>query len=399
MMTNDVIAALNIINELLNNESYFIDNELMDIICYHLNSLYFDFNLRHIIQANLMINADFGYKIIVLRNRLNRLMCNILKINDDDECINKYKNILLPSFSFDDIESGKYSSFFDSLVGLDFKIPSIGAYIPQGFIIYKNYVIISAYLNKTYHKGLNSCLFIINNNGVILKKVELANCPNVHLGGILYDSINNLLWICDRNAYISSYDFNQVIDLEGNFIIEKIRSIDVGGVGTKTVNASYMTYFNRKIYVGTFNSSLSEYGIVKSFDVLSDGTIDLNSVLEFYVSPQVQGLAFVSRDGLDYIVISCSFGRRNDSWIEAFLYSGESRNYASRGVYKNLDGLIGTQKMPAMIEGISVKKVGNRLLLLSIYESMAFQYNYDPNNMPSSVIDYICTNDLDLLLK
>lgn len=398
-MTGDVVNSLNMVNELLNNESYFIDNELMDVIRCCLNSLHFDSNLRQKVQSNLMINADFGYKIIVLRSRLNRLMCNILNVNDDGECISKYKNILLPSFSFDDIESMKYSSFFDSLVGLDFKIPSIGAYIPQGFIIYKNYVIISAYLNKTYHKGLNSCLFIINNNGVILKKVELANCPNVHLGGILYDSINNLLWICDRNAYISSYDFNRVIDLEGNFIIEKIRSIEVGGVGTKTVNASYMTYFNSKIYVGTFNPSLNEYGIVKSFDVLSDGTIDLNSVLEFYVSPQVQGLAFVSRDGFDYIVTSCSFGRRNDSLLEVFLYSEESRNYASRGVYKNVDGLIGTQKMPAMIEGISVKKIGNRLLLLSIYESMAFQYNYDLNNMPSSVIDYICTNDLDLLLK
>lgn len=398
---NDVIRVkklyflLGKINKLLDNNDFLLDDSWLKYVNDYLFSDFIDLEIKEKIQRNLKINSEFYYKIITLKSSFDVLRYDIL---NKKAVFNKYKGILASAFDIKDIKLGKYNRFFNSVRGLDFKIPSLGAYIPQGFITYKNYVIISAYLSKNYHKGINSCLFIISNKGIMLKKVELVGCPNVHLGGIAYDYFNHLLWICDAKAYISCYDFNEVIDLNDNFILEKRFTFDIGNIGSRTFNASYLTYFDGKIYVGTFTSDKSKYGIVKSFNILLDGTVDLNSILEFHVSYYVQGLSFFHKDGNDYIVTSSSWGRKNDSLIEVFLYTGEGRDYASRGLKKNVNGLVGTQIMPCMIEQINIKVIGGKVLLLSLFESLAFHFNYDPNNRPTSVIDYICTNDLITLL-
>lgn len=335
--------------------------------------------------------VDSSYLVVRLNNMLKDLDYKL----DNNSCNNRYFSMLKNNFNKKDINSNRYSSFFNSLVGLDYKIPNLGNYVPQSFILYKGYIILSAYFKLDgIHK--NSCLFIIDSNQNIVKRVELSGC-SAHLGGICYDDVNNLLWICDKRAHISSYDFSKVVDFSSYFVLKKINSFSIGDVYPSTTRASYMTYFNRKIYVGTFDSSIFGHGVVKVFDVLNDGKISFSNVHYFYVSYRAQGISFINKDGRNYMAISSSYGRSNDSMIELFLYDSKCNSYASCGDKKNKKRLVGKSVMPSMLEGINLVVVGGKLLLLSLYESFATYYA-SSNNMPRSRIDYICVNDLLSLL-
>lgn len=343
-----------------------------------------------LIEENLRIKSDIGYKILHLKNCINKLSAD-LRGKD-----NKRFSLLRSGFSNSDIKSKVYASFFDSIVGLDFLFPDIGDYIPQDFITYNNYVIVSCYLDREQHKKENSCLFVIDNNGSLLKKIELNDFGNVHVGGITYDSYNNLLWVCDKNATISSFDFSLIIDKSTTKINRK-DTFDIGNVGTLTNNASYMTYFNRKIYVGTFNSSKMSHGIVKEISLV-DGKFDTNGVREFFVSPQAQAISFVNKDNRIYMALSISFGRKNSSRLEVYIFDDICNSYSYIGDKKNHSNLVGCSIMPVMMEGICLKKIGNKVFIMSLYESFAQYYNSDKNNLPRNLVRYICTNDLiDLL--
>ena len=374
--------------------------DYLDRLDDRISSFDFDFSLKctdfknkkvnSLIDDNLRIKSDIGYKILYLKNCISKLR-NDLKKED-----NNYFSLLKRCFSNTDIEDRTYDSFFNSVVGLDFCFPDIGDYIPQDFIVYKNLIIVSCYLNKELHKRENSCLFGIDNCGVILKRIELIDFFNVHVGGLTYDSCNNLLWICDKNGTISSFDFDLVIDKD-TFKLERNNTFDIGSIGTITNNSSYMTYYDKKIYVGTFNQSKSSHGIVKEIP-LKDGQFDVSNVREFYVSPQVQGIAFVDFGNKVYMALSTSFGRKNSSRLEVYIFDNKCNSYCYIGDKKNHTNLVGSSVMPAMMEGILLKKIGNKILVLSMYESFSKYYNNDKSNLPRNVVNYICTNDLlDLL--
>ena len=205
--------------------------------------------------------------------------------------------------------------------------------------------------------------------------IDLKN--RSHVGGISYDEKHNLVFICDTNGRVSSYSYNsfekknsyEVASIKGEKLLEKNKLV-----------CSYLTCYNNKLYVGSFN--LRNNGFVKVFDITreEDG-IKLNFLYDIKVPKKTQGLTFYEHNNKTYLFISRSYGRRNSSKLNIYNYDDNKREYLSR------DKII---TLPPMLEQITT--LNKELVLL--FESNAFKYR----NTCKYVIENLVSLDIIKLI-
>lgn len=258
-----------------------------------------------------------------------------------------------------------------------FSFANLGDMILQGICSVGDNIFITAYSDIKR----NSVVYIFNKDNVCIKETILYN--NSHVGGICFDDKNNLFWITDKGGTISGYTYDSIINSK-EVCFPIFKQVDVGSLdlinyeGISSV--AYITYYDNKIYLGNFTTNGT--GLLKVFDILSDGNIDLNNFKKVKFLDKVQGISVYN----SYLFVSCSYGR-NNSKLKIFKYSDNILDY-------NKEKFI-EYDMPMMIEQISFDKDN---FLLTVYESNAKKYKklFSKNN---DVIIYDISNiNFDILL-
>ena len=165
-------------------------------------------------------------------------------------------------------------------------------YIPQGIAIIGTDIIISSF---DFYKEKNSILCIYNEQGQLINKCTLEH--KAHVGGIAYDSINNLLWVTAQSGNIIAYDIDDIYNKKHP--ISKCKEIYVGENLTNYLypwltSASFLTVYNNEIFVGNF--SLNNVGTIKIYKIEStNDNITLNYVSSFKIPNKVQGITFYKK--------------------------------------------------------------------------------------------------------
>lgn len=243
-------------------------------------------------------------------------------------------------------------------------IKDLENYIIQGITKIKDEIWVSSY---NENKTINSKIFIIKNNELI-KTIELYN--NAHVGSITYDDISNIVWITDKSGTISGYNYNE---LKNNNNIPLYKKIEVA---KNIINiygnnaASYMTYFDKMLFVGNYNvenlSYLNIYNINKNGEIKNK--INTINFLEL-----TQGLTFYKKNNKTYMIVSSSSGNTT-SQLKIYEYKNNIDDYRKEK-YINI-------YLPPMLEQISIYK--NELICA--FESNARKYQHRKLNTPDILV-------------
>lgn len=278
--------------------------------------------------------------------------------------------------------ASKYPDLLDSIIKSNINLPNLDNMIPQGITIMDKYFLITAY-DKTGES--NSKCYVLSLKGKLVNTVELDT--NSHVGAIAYDSINNLIWIPENNGLLNAYDSKQF--LKENKVTFKYQFDDVGdrlkNYENKLKNLiAYLCIKDNKIYIGSFDDT--DKGLVKEYEIIKNKNkeIELTFVSEFKVPSKVQGIDFYTYNEETYLLLSCSYGRFNPSYIYIYKYDETKTDYATSITNKI------TLKLPPMLEQIIIKEDK----LYTLFESYAKEYDNCIEKIGS-----ICIFDLNKIIE
>ncbi|MBQ0065909.1 MAG: hypothetical protein KBT48_09110 [Firmicutes bacterium] len=121
---------------------------------------------------------------------------------------------------------------------------------PQGLCVTDNYIIISAYCHSHLH---NSMLFILDKEShKFVKEIILPGKP--HAGGLAYDPKRKEIWIASKKGGIPELCILAAEQIEAySRILDKPIKYKYRYALPSLKNASYLTYHDDRIYVGTFS--------------------------------------------------------------------------------------------------------------------------------------------------
>lgn len=265
-----------------------------------------------------------------------------------------------------------YDLYNSYLKNIFFKLKFHDIEVPQGLCIINDKIYITCYkIDNT-----TSSVLEFDMDGNRLRTIDLHN--RSHVGGISYDEKHNLVFICDINGRVSSYSYStfekkktfEIANTKGEKLLEKNKLV-----------CSYLTCFDNKLFVGSFN--LRSNGVVKVFDISrEDDGINLNYLYDFKVPKRTQGITFYKNKDRIYLFISRSYGRKNNSYINSYIFSYDEREYLSKE---------NSFVLPPMIEQITT--FNNGLVLL--FESSAFKYR----DTCKYVIDELVSLDIDKIIS
>lgn len=264
-------------------------------------------------------------------------------------------------------------------------VPVIEKMVPQGLTCTDDYFLISAY---DYNKKDDSCIYVIDKEGVLVNICSLNN--KAHVGGIAYNSENDLLWVTGLEGNVNAYRASSIINRESAFPIYSELNVGNGLANYKYpfLNAvSFLTIKNGHLFVGNF--SLSNRGFVKEYDISIDDktrVLSLNYIRKFAIPNKVQGLSFYEKDNKEYIIFSRSYGKKSSSILQIYIYDESVDDYND----KDLKSV--SLELPSMLEQTTISEDS----LYSVYESCAEPYLCDENEP----VTELKVNDLkEIVLK
>lgn len=272
----------------------------------------------------------------------------------DESVYKKYKDLYKEN-------ANTYTDFVTMLTNKMTQFNLIDDYVPQGVCSVDNNTIISCYDHTEENKNNSMLMFIdsLGNKKELYLADENGNKITSHVGGIAYDDINNLLWVTGSSGKIYSFNYDDILDSYSTSYItpNNCISLDIKNENGNKV-ASYMTYFEGKLYVGSFNEN--ETGIVKEYYIENDGST-LSEQSSFSVPKKTQGLSFYKSESNEvYMACACSYGRKNSSSLH--IYDLKDGQFTKEKTFK----------LPPMLEQVTFDKDG---LLQCVFESGAEAYN------------------------
>ncbi|MEE3392167.1 MAG: hypothetical protein VZR00_01730 [Lachnospiraceae bacterium] len=154
---------------------------------------------------------------------------------------------------------------------------------PQGMTIAKKYMLIGAYDRDNEE---HSVIYILNKNtGKFLANITLPD--KTHIGGLAF--ANNKVWISDGKAV--SYIYYKNVN---NAAKAKTTRAEVNYDATMpiSIQASYLTYAKKLVWVGTFEQDKTKTGTLKTFKVKTNdnGQKYLEEKSSMACPPRVQGI-------------------------------------------------------------------------------------------------------------
>ena len=287
------------------------------------------------------------------------------------------KNLLIENFNNTSLGILTFTYYeiqdYNEANGTDFRI--------QGYTMAGNYYLITAY-DKT--KSNDSRIYVYDKNGKNIGYISLKDSSdkNSHVGGITYDSKNNILFITGKAGVVNSYDFDAIIstlNMTSDYIKEPIEissEADLSPIAEGSVEIS--NHIEGKTSAATTYYSESEQALYVA-DCAGKGTLikynveynpDTNNVI--YDSGKVvskdfaaccQGLAtYEDINGNNYIYATQSYGKFHASVIKKY-------EVTSTGIEEIGATIIDTPGL----EGIQIDKAGN---VSGVFENF---YGKNPN--------------------
>lgn len=276
----------------------------------------------------------------------------------------------------------EYPEFARTIKSANIKLPMTETMIPQGIAYIPNeFIIITAY---DYKKDKNSKCYVLDLSGEIVNEVSLDT--KSHVGAIVYDEANDVMWIPDAKGILNIYNVDDILNKKNVVAKQKFDYVSDGLINYKSNYGDYIDYMCLKdghIFIGNFRTK--DKGLVKKYKIENvEGEIVLKLVHQFNVPTLVQGITFYKKDDREFMILSKSFGRRKKSKLEIYEYDENLNDYT--------DGLtmITRISLPPMLEQITAN--GENLLLL--FESNAKKYDDGKDK-----IDVICVLALEKILS
>lgn len=247
---------------------------------------------------------------------------------------------------------------YNKLIVNNIKLPLEDNEVPQGICRVNNTILVSCYMDN--HE--QSRVLMLDLDGSRTKTIILNN--KAHVGGISYDQKHNLIFICDTKGKISSYPYHEFIN--ENYIHQKKYDVSANSLGGDlliedgNLVCSYLTCYDQKLYVGSFNKTKN--GLIKVYDILrKEEGITLKYLYEFKVPRKIQGITFRKINDTTHMILSSSYGRKNNSKVLIFPIS--KTNTYLNPTYSFC--------CPPMLEQISVD---NNNDILFLFESSSSKY-------------------------
>ena len=251
---------------------------------------------------------------------------------------------------------------------------------PQGITIAGDYMLISAYdtANKVKvkkgenkPKAQNSVIYLLTKAGEYITTIDLGF--KGHVGGLAYDSKTKNVWVCcDRNSTDRKI---------GRFSYDKLKKFAKSKQPYeslklekeyKVAHKSFITYYDDKIWVGSFEEGKKGKLVSYKFDKAKDKLKKVGKTIT--IPKKSQGIAFLSKTKL---IVSTSYGRKEKNNSNLILCK-ISKNEAKESK---------KWKVPPMSEDIAISDKQ----LYIVFESAANLYRngLDGNGKCKSPIDRV----------
>lgn len=274
-----------------------------------------------------------------------------------------------------------YPDIKDIVKRTNINIPHEEYMVPQGITVMEDHIVISSY-NYWDKDGKSKC-YVLNSRGQIINIVILDT--NSHVGGIVYDEDHKLLWMPDNNGLLNAYDSNEFlvkkrvkVKYQFNYVSDELS--DFQDINKNLISS--ITYANGSLYISNF--FISRSCIVKEYKIVENNKriMSLSYKRSFNVPPKVQGLSFVRKKDINYIILSTSFGRREPSYLYIYEYD------------KNIDDYNNQIKLTYMLPPMAEQIVTKEDEIMVLYESSADKYRDGVDRS-----EYITVLDLNKLIK
>lgn len=308
------------------------------------------------------------------------MLC-LLIFNVDSDFYIDMETVAIEKYIDDSVSEilDKYPELDNVLTNASIRIPIEDNMIPQGITYMNNNILITAYDGRNKS---NSLVYVLDFKGNVINKVDLGN--KSHVGGIVYESDNDLIWIPDDNGILNAYNSEDFLVKQ---IVSPLYVFDDVSEGLRDFEnknknlIAFLTIKDNHIFIGNF--SITEDILVKEFEIVSsDEKVDLKYIRNFKVPAKTQGMTFVKKGDKEYLVLSNSYRRRSKSHIYVFDYNDDTDFYS----IDNAKSII----LPPLLEQVVVKN--NKIYAL--FESGAKKYNNAIDK-----IEFICELDIDKMLK
>ncbi|MCD8133085.1 MAG: hypothetical protein LUE19_04435 [Clostridiales bacterium] len=216
-----------------------------------------------------------------------------------------------------------YSTAIPGLENTCFGTSDSDQMVPQGICIAGDYMLISAYDKSGME---NSVLYVLSNEDAANRKLltTIVLPDKNHVGGIAYDGSS--LWVAKSTSKrLSEITYEHIAEavFSGRSVYE-LEEYD--GEFNCGVTASFVSYQDGRLWVGTSHSFVNRQGLLTVFRQTEEnetgGKEDNQEkwVRQFTleIPDYAQGVAFFSESGTDYLLLSTSHGRFQSSCL--YLY-------------------------------------------------------------------------------
>lgn len=296
-----------------------------------------------------------------------------------------FSKTLLEYSDFRELYRADYSTAIPGLECTNLDASDSNQMVPQGLCIAGEYMLISAYDKE---KEENSVLYVLSNQDASDRKLltTIVLPDQNHVGGITFDGSS--LWIAKSTTkYVSEVQYEHIEEAVDSgkavwFLEDYDSDIYCG------VTASFVSYQDDRLWVGTSQSFLTKQGMLSVFRMLhgeNETTLKREFTLDIPIN--TQGISFMELDGKQYLLLDVSQGRFRDSFLYLFEASVDDRKIELRSREK--------YTFPPMVEEL----VSDDEYTYCLFESAATCYSTDEYLKCKYPVDRICAISNRLLVE
>lgn len=293
--------------------------------------------------------------------------------------------------SFSEMYQADKSTAIPGLANTDVLGNNCKGMVPQGICVTKDYMIISAYdsgkrgASRVRNKQ-NSVLYILSNHDAEKRQyLTTVVLPDVnHVGGLAFDG--KYLWIAKSTtntcSAISIKEIDKAVASGQNSVsLDYTATVDCG------MTASFLTYYDHRLWVGSFAAKNRKVGKLSSFSIGEwDDTITLTRVNSVDIPYHANGVAIKKIDNRVCMTVISSYSRMRDTTVYLYELQDDDMPYIAKK-YK------GEYKFPPMGEEVAFD--GKDAYFL--FESAASCYSYEKGNKCVNPVDRVCAIELEEL--
>lgn len=198
---------------------------------------------------------------------------------------------------------------------------------PQAICKVGHYTLITAYDSSNDSSGASICrsvIYVLDANNALEKTLVLPD--SYHVGGIAYDSLNQLILITKASksavGIISLEDFNKYLNFSSKFVNINY-TIDENDSDKFIESASSVTYKNGLVYIATFGAGVDSYAYCYTpvYDKINK-TYTLYYKYSMPLPSYTQGFSLAEYKGKLRLFASVSYGRNETKGVYlSYLYS------------------------------------------------------------------------------